>query len=253
MLESLDFHYDGISSKDMGLMNVQVSGGMFEEIFLPNRSINKVKIRGNDKSYFQSIKREDISLPLTFMLPDGYTEEQEREIKRWFNQDYYKPFYFDDYPHRMFYVMYEGDSKVTHNGLGQGYFQITLESNSPYSYSPEYLSPLIEANNINGYGYEFVNSGDLSLLPEIWITSKANQDVKIHNLSNGIKFEFTGLTSTETIYVDNEKKDIITDLLNTYRFDNFNNKYLRLDRGVNRLLIYGNCDIQFRYQYTFLD
>ncbi|AZV43741.1 hypothetical protein BAOM_3132 [Peribacillus asahii] len=369
MLESLDFHYDGISSKDMGLMSVKLDSGLFEEIFLPSRNINEVKVKGNDKSYFQSVERDNISLPLTFLMPDGYAEDQERKIKRWFNQDYYKPFYFDDYPHRMFYVMYKGDSRISHNGLGQGYFTIELASNSPYSYSPVYSSPFIEVDG--EYDFEFENDGDLDVFPEIWIKNKSQQEnIKIHNLSNGIKFEFTGKAATlianeqalpttdltnisadaklliiidgtnyeinkasilsatgenknithlinlintaigtsgfaendgtgrikiasfskgldsivtviplgssiigldsafgftgnastrgtglalnETVYIDNEKKDIESDLPLTYRYDDFNGEYLCLNRGINRLRIFGTCEIQFRYQLSFL-
>lgn len=253
MLESLDFHYDGISSKDMGLLNVRTDSGLFEELFLPNRSIKTFKVKGNDKSYLQGIERENISIPLTFFLPDGYTNEQLRSITRWFNQEYYKPFFFDEFPDRIFYFMYQGDSRIFHNGMNQGYFTIELVSNSSYSYSPVYLSPPIVVNDtVNGLEYEFINNGDSTIMPEIWIKNNGNSNVKIHNLSNGVKFEFAGIALSETIYIDNEKEDIVSDLPLTYRYDNFNGEYLELIRGVNRLKIYGICEIEFRYRFTLL-
>lgn len=53
-------------------------------------------------------------------------------------QDYYKPFYTVDNPNRIFYCMLEGDSKLVHNGLKQGYITLTMRCDSPYSYTPKF-------------------------------------------------------------------------------------------------------------------
>lgn len=251
MLESLNFHYNGVSSEEMGLINVRTSGGLFEEMFLPTRSINTVKVKGYDKSYLQSIERENLVLSLTFLLPDNYTDNDIRKITRWFNQSYYQPFYFDSFSHRVFYVMYQGDSKIFHNGAGQGYFNIELVSNSPYSYSKVFYNKLSIDNTSSGKLFELPNDGDESIYPELWITTKGYKDVKIHNHSNGVKFEFANLSLSEQIYINNEKRDIETDLPLTYRYDNFNRQYLELSRGVNRLELFGKFDLEIRYQYIF--
>lgn len=253
MLENLHFNYNGIDSKDMGLMNIRTDAGLFEEVFLPSRTINEERIRGRDKSYFFSTVRESISIPLTFLLPQGYTNDQLRAIGRWFNQDYYKPFYFTDHPSRIFYVMYKGDPKIFHNGCGEGYFTIELTSNSPFGYSPMITSPLLEVNDMStGFDFEFINEGDEPIFPEVWITTKGNKNVKIHNLSNGVQFEFNDLAFSETVYIDNENQDILTDLPLTYRYGNFNGNYLRLDRGMNRLKLFGQFRIEFRYQFKII-
>ncbi|MDT3429032.1 hypothetical protein J2Z22_004628 [Paenibacillus forsythiae] len=44
MLEGIHFTYDGVHSTDMGLLNCKIDGGMFEETFLPPRSINETKV-----------------------------------------------------------------------------------------------------------------------------------------------------------------------------------------------------------------
>lgn len=46
--ESLYFVYDGIRSDEMGLINVNMSSGMQEQIFLPEQSLKEVTIRGRD-------------------------------------------------------------------------------------------------------------------------------------------------------------------------------------------------------------
>ena len=254
MLESLDFHFNGISSRDMGLLNVRTNSDLIEEMFLAPRTINTVKIKGNDKSYLQSIERDNISLPLTFLLPDGYTVEELREIKRWFNQDYYKEFYFDSYPEYIFYVMYEGDSSLFHNGAGQGYFTIELKSNSPYAFSPYYTESITVNDIVNGIDLEIINYGDLDICPEIWISNNSNANmVKIKNYSNGNQLELKNLsTQGENIYIDNEREEIITDLPLTYRYDDFTGDFMALTIGINRLKLYGKCEVTFSYRYKFV-
>ncbi|MBL4950977.1 phage tail family protein [Neobacillus sp. YIM B02564] len=254
MLESLDFHFDGISSKEMGLLNVRTDSGLFEEKFLSSRTINTVKVKGNDKSYLQSIEMDNISLHLTFFLPEGYTDENLRKIKQWFNQDYYKEFYFDDYPDRIYYVMFDGDSTLSHNGYGYGYFTIELKSNSPYAYSPYYTESITVTDTVNGVDIEIENYGDLDIFPEIWIdNNKGKNTVKIVNYSNGKSFELKNLsTQGENIYIDNEREEIETDLPLTYRYADFTGDFMEFTTGINRLRLYGECDVTFRYQYKFI-
>jgi hypothetical protein len=47
MKDGIIFWFDGISSEDMGLMNVSVNGGMFEETLLPDKAILEVDTKTN--------------------------------------------------------------------------------------------------------------------------------------------------------------------------------------------------------------
>jgi phage-related protein len=137
MLEGIHFSYDGVYSVDMGLLNCQISGGMFEETFLPTRNIKETKVSGRDKPYFQSIELEPLSFNLTFAFEYSYDERRIKEVAGWLMQPFYKPFYTVDNPNRIFYCMIEGDSKLVHNGLKQGYITLTMRCDSPYSYTPK--------------------------------------------------------------------------------------------------------------------
>jgi phage-related protein len=138
MLEGVHFSYAGIKSSDMGLINVKIDGGMFEEPFLPTRQIEEVSVRGRDKPYFQEVRLEPLSFELSFAFEYGYDEKKIREVARWLCQPYYQPFYTIDNPDRIFYCMVDGDSRLIHNGLKQGYITLTMRCDSPYSYSPKY-------------------------------------------------------------------------------------------------------------------
>jgi predicted phage tail component-like protein len=254
MLESVNFHFKGIASKDKKVINCKVDSGLFEERFLPNRTINTVSIRGRDEEYFQSVKYDPVILPLTFYIEEELTEKQAHDLNRWLYSEYYEPFYFDDFPNRIYYVMYHGDTRLFHNGM-QGYVTIEFISNSPYSYSPVYLDDPIDATHYDGITpikYDIPNNGDKDISPEIWIKMVENGDVTINNLSNGDTFKFTDLAANETVYVDCKNEDVESDLTNTYRYNNFNKQYLSFVYGINRLEIHGKCTVQFRYRYKFL-
>jgi phage-related protein len=139
MLEGIHFSYDGVYSVDMGLLNCKINGGMFEETFLPTRKIIETKVSGRDKPYHQSVELEPLSFDLTFAFEYNYDERRIRDVAKWLLQSYYKPFYTVDNPNRIFYCMIEGDSKLVHNGLKQGYVTITMRCDSPYSFTANSL------------------------------------------------------------------------------------------------------------------
>src|SRR5690606_20219276 len=98
----------------------------------------------------------------------------------------------------------------------------------------------------------FDNKGVTECTPEIWITMNEAGDFSLINVSkNNEEFKFVGLANGETVYVNNEREYIETDLLATYRYSNFNDNYLRLPVGKNILKVSGNAKIVFRYQFKF--
>ncbi|ATF13698.1 phage tail protein [Brevibacillus brevis X23] len=147
MKEGLEFSYDGIKSSDMGLLNVQFSGGLFEEPFVADKEIHEIKVRGNDKPYFQGVERSPLVFSLQFAFEDKYDHEKIRQVARWLDQDYYKPFFTTDNPDRIFYCILHSSSSLIHNGTKEGYVEIEMRCDSPYSYSPQYLSEWFEIRN----------------------------------------------------------------------------------------------------------
>lgn len=256
MREGLNFYYRGKYSLDMGLINVVVdSSSMLEEPFLAEREIQEIEVRGNDKPYFQGIKRSPLSFSLSFSFVDTYDEQKIREVARWLSPDYYEPFYTDDNPNRIFYCMPVEESTLIHNGLKQGYVNLTMRCDSPYSYSPIHISPEYDFSNNTpgGTPFTFDNLGDVKLMPEIWITKIGNGDLSIVNLTDrNREFKFVNLLDNEVIYVHNEKQIITTDISMTYRYDNFNDNYLSFVYGTNNLVAYGNFKMVMRYQFKTL-
>lgn len=136
MLEGIHFSYDGIKSSDMGLINCQIEGGMFEEVFVANRKIVETKVAGNSKPYFIGVEYDPLEFDLVFAFEDSYDERRIRDVAKWLNQSYYKPFYTVDNPNRIFYCMMEGDSDLVHTGAKRGYIKLKFRCDSSYSYQP---------------------------------------------------------------------------------------------------------------------
>lgn len=127
-------------------------------------------------------------------------------------------------------------------------YRVIMKSNS-YDIKPKFKSLSLVFEPV----LVFDNKGDLNCSPEIWITKINNGDFSLINLShNNEEFKFTGLIDGETVYVDNKNQDIVTSLVATYRYKDFNDNYLSFPRGKNILRVNGSANIKFRYQFKLL-
>lgn len=255
MRESMHFSYRGIYSTDMGLVNVNISNAMLEEPFLAIREIKEVKIRGRAKPYFQEVELHPYSFTVNFAFKDRFNEQKIREVARWLSPSYYEPFFTASNPSRVFFCMPVEDSMLIHNGLREGYVQLTMRCDSPFSYSQQVISPIYDFSNntIEGTPFVFDNIGDMSLKPEMWITKIGAGDISIINLTDGNKeFKFVNLANNEVVYINNENEVIVTDIPMVYRYDNFNDQYLKFLVGQNHLIAYGKFKMQLRYRFITL-
>lgn len=251
---SFYFVFDGIESHRMGVANVTVGrSGMQEETLLGGREILTRQIRGKTETFLYDIKYSPIKIPVQLAFTDTFTDEQIRAVSRWLDQKTYKELWFSANPNRRFFAIVEGDTTLNHNALNQGYIDLTFITNDYYAYSPEYVED-IDFSYLNDSGDEFKlnNYGDVDIKPEIQIYKINDGDVKIINYSNrGEEFAFTGLKDSETVYINNQREEIITDIPDITRYDNHNETFFNLVRGTNHLKIYGKCKIIFRYRCKF--
>jgi phage-related protein len=253
MKESLYFTYNGIKSTDMGVTQISLSNGLFEEEFVAPKNIIEEKIRGRDTPYFFGVERDPLSFSMGIYFDNGMDDDSKRKVKRWLDQDTYLPLIFSSNLSRIYYAMVVNDSKEIHNGLEEGYLQLQMRCDSPYAYSPTYYSKIYEFNG-NASGTEIIieNNGDVECKPTIYIEKIGNGNVDIINQSNaGQTFSFTDLNDQEIVFVDCENEVIITDLIGQYRYDSFNDEYLTLVRGVNTLKIVGDLKLMFKYRFKF--
>ena len=255
MKHSTGFILNSVDSSTMGVIQASVEDGLFEDNFLATRKINEQKIRGNEKPYLMGHEYEPFSFPLTLTFEHGFTDEQAREVARWLTTPYYVPLQFHELPRRILYVMYEGDSKLIHNGCQQGYLTLQMRCDAPWYYSNVIESQIYDfsENTTEGSNLTFENKGDLPVLPFMYIEKVGNGDLRIVNTSNGGKeFKFTGLVDGEILEISNEHEEIKSTLFDD-RYSAHNDVFLELDGYSNSYLkVYGKCRIKFTYQLRFL-
>lgn len=252
MLESTAFTYNDTHSTEIGVINCKVDSGLFEEGFLPSRSIIEEKIPGRDKPYFKGFDYDPFEFPMTLYFEDGMCQEKRRNLAMLLMTNYYKPLIFESNPSRIFYCMYQGDPRLLHNGIEQGYVTITMRCDSPFSYTPFYTTDVYDLSKNNTSGSEIVieNYGHDICEPYIRIEKIGEGNISIVNYSDGGReCKLFNVLNGDVLNVDCENEQIETEVAGYFKYENHNNKFVRLVKGVNRLKIYGNCRLQFTYQF----
>jgi hypothetical protein len=101
--------------------------------------------------------------------------------------------------------------------------------------------------------YKIINYGDLSCKPELWIRkTNGSGNIKLINEANGQSLELTNLNDGETVYIDCENEDIVTDLPLKYRYNDHNGIFLELEIGENYLAGEGDFELDMRMQFKTL-
>ena len=251
--ESLYFEFDGrASDEEFGIKNVSVSTGLYNEPFLPSRSLNEVSVPYNNKPYFIDITESPKSLTLSFLPDFGWTDETMNAIARWLRVKEYKPLIFSSMPDRVMYAMPVDTSEITHNGRGEGYISITMRLDSPNSYSHEKVDGWYDFSSGTGE-IEFNNLGDEEIQPEVQIYKVGDGDVVVSKIyEQDEPLIVTNLKDGDEIVIDPEMKIIESTPSNPLIYNNFNDNYLTLPYGKSYLEVTGACHIKLIYRYKFI-
>lgn len=246
------FWYDGRSSRDFGIVAVQIGNGMYEDAFIASRTIEEVKMKNQDESILQRIEEDVREFPLTIAFESRFTMADLNAVVLWLFKDSYKPFYFEGDTNRIQFALPSGDSSIVHNGLKQGYVTLTMRTNSSKIYSQKNTSTL-ETVTATAKTITYTNGGHVDVLPEISIVKNGAGKITIQNLDDngGSIFEIDKLTNGEDIYLDSKRELIETDIPGIYHYDDVIGEFPRLVVGTNRWKITGACTIQIKYSEKF--
>lgn len=245
----LHFVYNGIHSRDMGVVQVATDEGLLHDRFLATKTIIEERIRGRDKPYLMGVEYESFRFPLRLYFQNGFDSEVLGEVSRWFEVDYFKPFYFEGNPEKIYFCMIDGETNLIHNGNGEGYIELEMVCDSPYAYTPIYTSNIYEVDGEQEI--EFLNYGDMVCKPVLTLEMVGDGAVSIINLSNAGKgFTIANLVQGEVLEIDCEQEQIESNY--SHRYDDFEGEFLELVTGVNRLKVQGNCKLQFKYRFRLL-
>lgn len=253
----MHFTFDGIASQDMGVILASPDGGMFEEIFLPDRDIIEKAVVNNNKPYFQRVDLTPLSFPLTIFIHEWKDRDNLRQLAKWMMKDYYAPLTFESNPDRIYYAIFEGSSALFHNGIKEGYLTLNVRCNSPYTYSHKQLVDTLFVRNATTTSkiFRILNTGDLSTKPKMWIRKKlVNGTVSILNEATEQLLTINNLIKDEEVYFDMENETILTNRenLGVYRYADHNGIWLELAEGENTFVCTGDFDIEMEYEMVYL-
>lgn len=249
------FFFNEIDSTSMGISLVNLDSGMVESPVFGSRNIINDRIPRKDYNYFHGLKKEPLAFSLTFApLQDLWTDEKRYVVFDWLVQNDYCKFYTIDKPDRLYYIICTSEGNLMTNGCEQGYITMEFENLFPYPISPVYTqtydlstitsSTIIQIenrSNVNKYYY-----------PEIEFELRdTNTNFKLQNLTVGGEIiEFQGLQQNEIVYVNNENKQILSNISGSYPIAKCVSKqWLRLAYGINNIQITGKCILRTRMQF----
>lgn len=244
--DELYLNYDGVNSKDFGLIAVELGSGLYEETLVTNRTINETKPAKRQQSIFHNITEENRTFPLNLAFEDSFDEEKINDVINWLFKEYYRPLYFEGQEDRVVFAMISGESNIIHNGMNQGYFTVTVQTNSPYRFSR------LRTGSNSGNSMTLVNNGHETVYPEFSIKKVGSGDLRIQ--VDGRSVLITNLNDGEELYIDTLRDKIITDVVGEYRYDNVTLGELSdlfLDVGSKVYTITGGANITYRYREAY--
>ncbi len=251
--ESEHFFFNGRKSTDFGIINVSIGTGAYEELIASGKTISETYPRYAFKPYFHGVQKEPKEFELTFYFTETWNDRLIDEVLMWLNTDEYHKLYFSADIDRVFYAMQTNGISLIHNGLKDGYVTLTMRCDSAYSYGHRITTPVYNMVKKPNQIIELKNYGHYKVNPDIWIKKISQGDITISNLSNkNISTIFTDIEMDEVLSVNGQTEIIkSTNKEKEHRYDDFNDIYLELVYGINRLKISNNVEIKFNYQYIF--
>lgn len=234
----------------MGVAHVSIdSSGLYSESLGGNRTIQEQQNSQTDRRYFKRLAIDPIEFDMHVLLYEDLEDYQIEEVISWLMNDYYEELFFEDEVDKVYYCMPISQPSISHNGLNQGYISLQMRCFDGYIYSQEINRTFdLSDNPLDGTTFTLLNDGHTEVYPYVTIQAK-DSTIKINNLLSNEVTEFNGLTIGETITLDNENEEIETDVVGEYRFDNHNDIFVRILKGVNKFKVTGKCIITFKYRY----
>lgn len=267
-MESIFFEFNGQKSVDMGQYLIRMNSGGVDSPFFGGQSIREEKLKNRLLPYHFGTEKNPLEFTIEISpLEEEWTPERRAEIGQWLIHDTYKPFQTTDDMGKIYYaIATEAPNFELYSN--RGFIPITFRTNSPYAWSTEQNDYFDLTSNI---GTEIITMKNLSNInknyfPKIQIKfATGGGPLKLKNLTNGGKtLEITHGFSGQIISIDNENEIIIPKMPGEMppgqesfpeddaMFEKFNEVWLELVYGDNRIEVTGKCEIWTKMQFPIL-
>ena len=257
------FIIDNIKSQDIGVNGchlVRVGASEITRQLMGDKNIVENTVPYKDESYFYKVSKSPIEFDLQFsILEDKYNENILFELMKIFAKDRYVTFQSCDYLGMQFYVIATSIELVTY-GLYQGWFRVHLRTSAPFAYSLPEISTFDFSTLTTPETFEiFCKSNvchpvynEIVYFPKLLIDMKgtATAITLTNNSFSGKQFGLTGLTTTESLEIDNDKKKIKSST-GLSRISNMltGHPWFALTFGKNLISINAKAVIQIQCQF----
>lgn len=257
MFKVLEFQYDGKSSNDFSMKIVNFGGGggvNTDNIGIP-LEIEEDKIKRNPKPFFYGVEvtpKLSFKLQLAYIPNDGAGQEILSRptlgaISKWLFKREYKEFKIidTDYSNIIYNCMFQNPRQIEVGNSPYG-IEVDVICDRPYGIRKQIITKTSTGSltfNIQNIGFD-----NDYIYPEVEFTASSTMSVR-NNTDNNNTFAFTGLGTSETIYVDNRRQEIISSTgLN--RNSNFNFNWFRITPDYyNSITIIGVGTVTFRIEF----
>ena len=255
---STSFKFDDRESSEFGVSIVRTKSGLINTPYTSSKKILESQPKSVVTPYFLGVTHDPLSFSVTISCDEQEVMDDTKlgEIADWLFQDEYKPFISNDNDSKIYYCIATNKIDFITNGVGDGYFTVNFRCRDAFAWtilnedihdlSSVIGSTPLEITNLSNVGVPYY-------FPIIeFVLQDTETDFSIENTSDGGRtMTFTGLDVGESLYIDCQRKQIISNTSN-YRYDEWNKIWFRLVKGVNNLNVTGKCIVTFRTQYPII-
>lgn len=255
-MQSEYFIFNGIKSIDMKQYLIRMDSGGIPSPFFGGQDIQEARMKNKIMPYHFGTEKEPIEFTIQISpLDKEWTPQMRNEIGKWLIHEDYKLFQTADDLGKYYYVIAtEASEFELYNN--KGFITITFRNNSPYAWSPVYVSDYDLSTNVTTKIIEMDNLSNINknYRPKIEIQLVDGEtNVQLKNLSNGGQImKFEGLNPNERVSIDNENEVIQSDIPLSNPFLKFNRNFLELVYGTNQIEVTGKCKIWTKMQFPIL-
>jgi len=253
------FIYNGISSRDFGLILASINNSLNEILSGSGMEIQSVSILKNPRKLFLGAKETQVlEFPIEIVSEKPIDLPTFLRVKEWlFGNAEYRKFQIEDEWYSDFYFncILKANEDIK---FGGEYFGVrcNVECDSPYAYTfPKTKTYSFDNSIINYFEFDNFSAEVYGLRPIIeFKLSNSGKDFKIINLKTNRIFEMKDLLPNEIITVDNQN-EIISSSEKLNRFKSLsrgeNQGYFVLTHGINKLECHGLLEyLKITYQFS---
>lgn len=255
---STGFTFDDITSQSMGVQIVRLDNSLPSRPFTSAKEILEEHPNNSLMPNFLGVKYTPITFNITISSIDGGNMDINKmyELGSWLFKDEYKTFVSDDNPSKLFYVIFTNQVDFYTNGLDDGYFELQGRCRDGFAWTTPIIDEYDLSSNTTSTPITITNLSNVRdyfyPIVEVELVDTATGFSIVNNSDGGNTFTFTGLDLLETVYIDNEKRLIISNT-GENRFSDFNKNWLRFKTGNNNLTVSGKCIVRIKSHYPIFN